>query len=700
MNKRKMDIIKKFSKQNEDYTLVELANRYSVSKRTIRNDIDAINDLLDEHKIGLISYGPGGRVVIPGDFARLLPKLGDSLEQYYQFSSDERRLVISAILVSASSYVSADALAEQLGTSRTTVFNDIDYVEILLSESFLELQSVAGKGFLVSGEEAERRSYLLVMSSRLNNVPGALAVAMPLAFDSDASGEMTGILGETLQMYGMHIQDAVFQHLVRYLCIAYMRIREGNYLEHDTARSLFDNGDFVSDVALQLNKRDILFGNSEKNFFAGVLAKYNIAVSNVFQRRELNIQIACRSFIERISDILGKDLTDDYILFESLSAHLESTFYDRNLDLDDSQEVQEVISDNPEIARVVTDNCEILEAAGGRGLSNLEKGYVAIHVCAAIERREMNGRNLNVILACSAGLGTSQLLLESLKNRFSFNIVGVIPAHEASTLSGSDADFVISTVPLPDCSINSVVISPIPHERDYQKVSKKISELSYLTWRRRNSINSSGQDASASLESVISKISDLLYREFPERYYQLMPKVNTILRSNYYSSSTRGDHGKSESRLHQLLTKEFIELDVSCTDWKDSIKASGHRLVDGGYCSDEYVEATIRNVEELGPYIVISKGFALPHESADKGALKLGLSLVRLKTPVYFGVKELDPVRYVCMLASIDNTAHLRALFDLMNCLKLPEFLAALDNAKTPREASGVIYYFESRAAK
>ena len=349
MNKRLMDIIKEFSKQNDDYTLIKLANRYSVSKRTIRNDIDAINDLLDEHKIDLISYSTDGRVVIPGDFATFF-QAGHSLEQYYQFSSDERRSVLSAILASTSSYVSANALAEQLGTSRTTVFNDMGYVEILLSESFLELQAVAGKGFLVSGEEAERRSYLLAMSLRLNAVPDALAVAMPVAFDSDAPGVMTGILGEACQMHGMHIRDTVFQYLVRYLCIAYMRIREGNYLEHDTARLLFDNGDFVSDVALQLNKRGILFGNSEKNFFAGVLAKYNIAVSNVFQRRELNIQIACRSFIERISNILGKDLTDDYILFESLSAHLESTFYDRNLELDDSQEVQEVIRDNPGIA--------------------------------------------------------------------------------------------------------------------------------------------------------------------------------------------------------------------------------------------------------------------------------------------------------------------------------------------------------------
>lgn len=695
MNKRTIDIIKEFSKQNNDLTLDELAHRYSVTKRTIRNDIDEINNLLDDNQLNLISYGKGGSIVIPGDFVSLLSKLGNTLEHYYQYSSDERRLILSAILASASGFVSADTLAERVGTSRSTVFNDMGYVEAMLSDNFLELLAVAGKGFLASGEEAERRSYLLAISSRLYTVPGALTAAMPAAFDGDTPFEVAGILSKTCQLHGMHIRDAIFQYIVRYLSIACMRIRDGHYLEHDTARALFDRGDFVSDIANELNNTDILFGNSEKNFFAGVLAEYNIAVSNVFQRRELNIQIACRSFIEKVSGTLDKDLTEDYILFESLSMHLESTFGDRNLRLEDSQEVQEVIIDNPEIARAVAENCGVLEAAGGRKLTNIEKSYIVIHVCAAIERRERNGRNLNVVIACNAGLGTSQLLLESLKNRFSFNIVRVIPAHEAGAISGHDADLVISTVPLSDCSVDSVVISAIPHERDFQKVSEKISELSYLTWHRRNSSNLSDQEAFVSLESAITKIGDLLYREFPERYYQLMPEVDTILRSDYCIPNVSANHNDGEVRLFQLLTKEFIELNVNCADWKDSIKASGKRLVEGRYCSKEYVDATIKNIEELGPYIVISKGFALPHESADKGAHKLGLSLIRLNTPVCFGVEELDPVRYVCMLTTIDDTAHLRALFDLMNCLQNPEFLTMLDNAKTPEEAAWIVREFE-----
>lgn len=697
MNKRTIDIIKEFSKQNNDLTLDELANRYSVTKRTIRNDIDEINNLLDKNRLNLISYGKGGSIVVPENFVILLSKLENTLEHYYQYSGDERRLILSAILASASGFVSADVLAERVGASRTTVFNDLGYVEDMLAENFLELLAVAGKGFLVRGEEAERRSYLLAISSRLYAVPGALDAAMPAAFDGDASYEVAGILSRTCQLHNMHIRDAIFQYIVRYLCIACMRIRDRHYLEHDTARALFNRGDFVSDIASELNKIGILFGNSEKNFFAGVLAEYNIAVSNVFQRRELNIQIACRSFIEKVSGILGKDLTEDYILFESLSMHLESVFGNHSLRLEDSQEVQEVIIDNPEIAQAVTENCEVLETAGGRRLTNLEKSYIVIHVCAAIERRERNGRNLNVVIACNAGLGTSQLLLESLKNRFSFNIVRVIPAHEAGAISKHDADLVISTVPLSDCSVESVVISAIPHERDFQIVSEKISDLSYLTWRRRNSSSPSEQKASLNLESAISKIGELLYREFPERYYQLMPEVDTILRSDYCIPDVSVAHSDEEYRLYQLLTKEFIELDVNCADWKDSIKASGKRLIEGRFCCEEYVESTINNVEELGPYIVVSKGFALPHESADKGAYKLGLNLIRLSTPVCFGVEELDPVRYVCMLTTIDDTAHLRALFDLMNCLKNPEFLKMLDNAKTSEEAAWVVREFELR---
>lgn len=48
----------------------------------------------------------------------------------------------------------------------------------------------------------------------------------------------------------------------------------------------------------------------------------------------------------------------------------------------------------------------------------------------------------------------------------------------------------------------------------------------------------------------------------------------------------------------------------------------------------------IHNIEENGPYIVLTKGFALPHEGIDKGVRITGLNLLRLSRPVNFDAEE------------------------------------------------------------
>ena len=55
-----------------------------------------------------------------------------------------------------------------------------------------------------------------------------------------------------------------------------------------------------------------------------------------------------------------------------------------------------------------------------------------------------------------------------------------------------------------------------------------------------------------------------------------------------------------------------------------------------------YVEGIIKAVKELGPYIIISDGLAMPHTRPEDGALDIGCSLITLKEPVLF---EGDDVR-------------------------------------------------------
>ena len=103
----------------------------------------------------------------------------------------------------------------------------------------------------------------------------------------------------------------------------------------------------------------------------------------------------------------------------------------------------------------------------------------------------------------------------------------------------------------------------------------------------------------------------------------------------------------------------------------------------------------IANIEENGPYIVLSKGFAVPHEGVNQGSIKVGMSLIRLKDPVCFGDEEFDPIRFVCCLSAVDHKTHLKAFFNLVNLLKDEEFKNKLEQCVSSEEAAFIIEQYE-----
>jgi len=140
------------------------------------------------------------------------------------------------------------------------------------------------------------------------------------------------------------------------------------------------------------------------------------------------------------------------------------------------------------------------------------------------------------------------------------------------------------------------------------------------------------------------------------------------------------------SELRDLLPVNAIRLEVDATDWRAAIRAAGELLGETGVAGDSYTDAMIRVVEEHGPYIVLTPGFALAHSRPDDSVTRTGMSLVRLAEPVRFGHDTNDPVTLVMALASVDSSAHQDALAALAGVLAAPERREALERAQTPDE--------------
>lgn len=145
--------------------------------------------------------------------------------------------------------------------------------------------------------------------------------------------------------------------------------------------------------------------------------------------------------------------------------------------------------------------------------------------------------------------------------------------------------------------------------------------------------------------------------------------------------------------LSDVLKKKYIKLNVECSDWVEAVRAAGEVLITNEVITNEYVEEAIKGVKELGPYIVITKGVALPHATNKVGVNKTGISLITLKNPVEFGNKDNDPVYYIFMLATTDMESHLSALSNLSELLGKQEFFEIMKNAQ---DSQSVIDYIKA----
>ena len=138
--------------------------------------------------------------------------------------------------------------------------------------------------------------------------------------------------------------------------------------------------------------------------------------------------------------------------------------------------------------------------------------------------------------------------------------------------------------------------------------------------------------------------------------------------------------------IAELLDISRIELDVDAGDWREAIRMAGRALVQSGKIGEEYVEGTIRAVEELGPYIVIMPGAAFAHSRPDASVKEDCMQLIRLKTPVNFGSSRNDPVKLVIMFAAKDSNGHLEALQKLAELMSEPSNVQLLMESDTIKE--------------
>ncbi|WP_077613061.1 BglG family transcription antiterminator [Clostridium sp. Marseille-P2415] len=688
MNQRIVSIIN-YLTADRKISLDQLSQYYHVSKRTLRNDINSINLLLIENGLYPISFDRE-RVIRQSDFGQLIQLIPGQDLYSYKLSREERSFLAASILVSSSDYITLSMIAEYLYVSRATIIKDLDLIKQILAAADLELISYPNKGLWVQGKESLKRKFILGLIQKEQ-------IFLPkdekgnARFSLQAGNVVTirKIVTEQEKLHGSHLTEESYQLITDYIRVMIQRNKQGEYMERLGHGPIGKRYRMAQDILKYISQYCNITSTEDEIFFLGkMLEEVRYLKQKEFtDRNTIKIQLLTRKLIENVSEELDINLSDDYDFYENLSNHLHSMFHNKTSYLPHNNTFRDIVQNNRDVLAAVKKHVRLFLPYIKREIEEIELAYITIHICAAIERKKNKDVAFHVVLACNGGIGTSQLLLARLKKHFNFKVVDIVSSHEAVLITPEQADLIISTVPLKECQTEHIVISPLLNDEDYIRVGSKIDTI-----RNSRHLPIRKEKKEITVNGIIKTVKPVIHKYLSEAGKPCMEEIKLCL-ENYLGEKDTGD--VFSPYLHHLLTADFVALDVECSDWREAVKRSAEMLLKKGYIEERYIDAMIRNIKENGPYVVISEGFAFPHEGLEMGTLKLGMSLIRLKTPIPFGDDEFDPVEFVCCLSAVDQKSHLKAFFHLVNMLQNKEFKKALREAVDAEAVAGIIERYE-----
>lgn len=693
MKKRTQEILLEIIK-NDDTTISNLAEKFNVSQRTIRNDLNSINDFLIINELSPISLINNGRIEKKDDIKVAYELISDKDLYTYKLSKEERKIMISILLIESSEYITLSKIADTLYVSRATIINDLNNVKEYLKSGNLAVLSHANKGLRVEGFESDKRNFLLkaILSDKdYKNLIYSVNKENVL-IDSEMD-KIHKIINEQEHYHETYLTDSSYNKLKNYIMISISRLRRGEMIEHQDI-ICEETHSMAKDILKYISQYCNVMTTADEEAY---LSKFLNGLKYLKKEKEnsnesmVKIQFITRQFVEGVSHDLKINLNDDYDFYLNLSNHLESIFRAKNYNFPQNEFIDEVVSKNPDIVAATNKNIDVIEKYAQRKISDIEIAYITIHICAAIERKKKQEIAFHVILVCNGGVGTSQLLQAKLKTHYNFQIVDIVSAHDENNIISKNADLIISTVPLKNADIDHVIVSPLFTDEDYIRVGSKIDEI-----RSNRNIPARLEKKEITSKGLINRLKTVFMEYDEEIPIELKDRiVEEIL--DYFDDEEHEKVDYTSPYLHHFLNSNHIELDIECEDWRDAIKKSAQKLLDEGYIENRYIDAMIENIEENGPYVVISPGFALPHYGVGYGSKNVGMNLIRLKKPIMFGDDEDDKqeVKFVCCLSVIDHETHLKAFLNLVNMLGQDRFKRAIEDAKTSHEMAEIIRRYE-----
>jgi transcriptional antiterminator/mannitol/fructose-specific phosphotransferase system IIA component (Ntr-type) len=688
MKERQIELLMKLINSTQPITYQELADYFHVSRRTVRYDIETIDVFLSANDFSVLEKRPNRGVFLNQATNRL--ELTNKIEikkvsHEYVCSAYERKKRIALELLMGNGFIRISELEKMVDVSRSTVKNDLKLVRNWLSQADITVESIANHGIRITGEENKIRFAIVQLLYNYFNQDDIYGSSAKIILRKEEllkdefvkriiSKRELDVIEQNLRTaedaLDIVFTDTAFVTIIVYMVIAIYRMKMMKFITYPAngLRRITRTTEFT--VALNVvNRLDKFFGIGITNDEVAALTDYilqaNYSTNNlVLDKNYVELQMMVQMMINKIAIETDSRIEEDQLLFDGLIKHLKPAIYRLENDMQYLNPLKDEIKERyQQLFYQVKETLKQVEEYVKTIFCDDEIAYFTLHFAAALERlSNQNSEPKKILLVCGTGNGSVHLLSSRLQSEFSIELIGSVAYHQIKkAVRENVVDLIVSTVPLDRriMGVDTVTVSPLLNAKDQKNLQK------YLP---KNGITMQVAHQEESLDMILRK------EVFLEEMIMLIKRDTHVFDEENLKHSIEGlmnrwttepEQRTKNIGLMDILNERLVEIDVEVEDWKEAVQIAGNKLLDEGCIKQRYIDHMIEAVEEIGPYIVIYEGIAMPHARIQDGVNKLGISFVRLLNPVCFGNPDNDPVDLIFALCTIDKSSHIQAVTEL-----------------------------------
>lgn len=375
-------------------------------------------------------------------------------------------------------HLSYQQLSEEYFVSRSSIANDLSFIKANLAKDGMKL-TFDNSGTYFEGTEMQIQKILKRIILQLLDESDEVG----LLVDEQLMKRVEEEFHKALDKKQIEIPESYTQNIIVSILLLIQRSKEGHHIHLEGKNQFgqlfleFNKYPLVYELLKELETQDIYkFSASDVQYLTYLIVGSGLKFFMKSENIPFSFRGKVRALIQKVSEGLQTDLTQDSRLEEDLLVHL----YQLVLRIEAQTTIvnpliNEIKQTYPALYGVtwfaLTDFCKPYQMA----LSDDEIGFVVIHFQAAIERiKKMN----KILFVCPNGIGTSAFISAKIRRILpDIDSIETASISKVKSMDLSDVDFIITTVPITDLDKPTVEISPMVTVADMKRIMNYYIDL-------------------------------------------------------------------------------------------------------------------------------------------------------------------------------------------------------------------------------